>query len=85
MYFCFRILLKFEKLRVVLAYIKAVFISRSGGSDGLNYDGLKSALKILHGPMERFVDTFLTRFPYDSLTGKRLLNYSSLLIWTTPK
>jgi hypothetical protein len=49
-----RILLKFEKLRQVLAYIKAVFVSKSRGNSGLNYDGLKNALKILHGPMERY-------------------------------
>lgn len=76
-----KILLKFEKLRVVLAYIKAVFISRSGGSDGLNYDGLKSALKILHGPMER--EEIIELFEFVDLDDSKVIEFKEFLVALT--
>jgi hypothetical protein len=48
-----RILLRFEKLRTVIAYIKIVFKQQSQTASGLTFEGLKETLKVLHGPMER--------------------------------
>lgn len=74
-----RILLRFERLRVVIAYIKAVFKEQSKGASGLNFEGLQEALKILHGPMQRYTRTLLFRL-IDSFPGKKSLNYSILSI-----
>ncbi|CAE7779813.1 CML22, partial [Symbiodinium microadriaticum] len=75
------ILLKFEKLRQVLAYIKAVFGSHSGGSAGLNFDGLKSALNVLHGPMEK--DEILELFEFVDLDDSKVIEFKEFLVALT--
>ncbi|CAE7773750.1 CML22, partial [Symbiodinium microadriaticum] len=76
-----KILLKFEKLRQVLADIKAIFVSYASGASGLNFEGLKGALNILHGPMEK--DEILELFEFVDLDDSKVIEFKEFLVALT--
>lgn len=76
-----KILLKFEKLRAVVAYVKAVFREQSKGASGLNFEGLKEALRILHGPMER--QEIADLFEFVDLDDSKVIEFKEFLVALT--
>jgi hypothetical protein len=52
---CCRILLSFGRLRTVLGFIRGLFTEKAAGAPGLLFNGLQSALEVLHGPMDKYV------------------------------
>lgn len=76
-----KILLRFDRLRSVLAYIKAVFALKSEGKSGLNYDGLKDSLQILHGPMEK--DQIIELFEFVDLDDSKVIEFKEFLVALT--
>lgn len=76
-----KILLRFEKLRVVIAYIKAIFKEQSKDKAGLNFEGLKEALRILHGPMER--QEIAELFEFVDLDDSKIIEFKEFLVALT--
>jgi len=76
-----KILLRFDRLRSVLAYIKAVFADKSNGTSGLNYEGLKEALNVLHGPMEK--EQIIELFEFVDLDDSKVIEFKEFLVALT--
>lgn len=76
-----KILLSFGRLRTVLGFIHALFLEYSGGKPGLLFDGLKSALEVLHGDMKK--EQVAVLFDFVDIDDSKEIEYKEFLVALT--
>mmetsp|Transcript_12455 Transcript_12455/g.20238 ORF Transcript_12455/g.20238 Transcript_12455/m.20238 type:complete len:247 (-) Transcript_12455:323-1063(-) len=76
-----KILLSFGRLRTVLGFIRGLFMEKSAGKSGLQFEGLKVALEVLHGPMEK--QQVVQLFDFVDIDDSKEIEYKEFLVALT--